>query len=111
MSRRLQSLIVLLGATAALCVSAVATAHQPVASAAARCGVGSGQGYGYAYVTSLIVHGTSCSTGKTIVKHHGKISGWSCTKKRLVTSPVQYLERERCTSGSRRVQWVYTENT
>jgi hypothetical protein len=60
---------------------------------------------------NLTVKGTSCSTGTTLVKHHGGLTGWTCTKKRLMTSPVMSAEREMCTSRSRRVQWRYVENT
>jgi hypothetical protein len=101
----------LVSASAALFGGAAAIAHQPVAHAAASCGVGSGLGYGYTYLTSLTVRGTSCSTGRHVVKHHGKVSGWHCTKKRLATNPTQYQERETCTKGSRRVKWTYSQNT
>jgi len=101
----------LLGASAALCGGGVALAHEPVARIAANCSVGSGRGDGYTYVTSLSVRHASCSAGKSLVKHHGSVRGWRCTKKRLATSPVQYQERETCTHGSRSVVWGYTQNT
>ena len=104
-------MIVPLSASAALLGAAVALAHQPVARTAASCGVGLGHGYGYTYLTSLKVYGTSCSTGRIVVKHHGRVSGWHCVKKRLDTSPVQYDERETCTSGARRVVWTYIQDT
>jgi hypothetical protein len=109
MSRWVRSMTVLVGASAALFGGAVATAHQPVAHAAGHCSVGSGRGYGYTYLEVLTVQGTSCSTGKSIAKAHGR--GWSCTKKRLSTSSVQYVEKESCSSGSRRAQWTYSQNT
>jgi hypothetical protein len=109
MSRRFRSLLVALTATAGLLAAATA-AGQPVAHTAGGCGVGSGRGYGYTYLTSLSVHRTSCSTGKKVVRHHGHLGGWHCSKTRLATSPVQYDERESCKSGGRRVVWTYTQN-
>jgi hypothetical protein len=90
---------------------AVAVAHEPAARAAASCGVGKGRGLGYTYVTSITVRATNCVTGKNVVKHHGHVSGWRCTTKRLATSLTQYEARETCTSGSRRVVWNYSQNT
>jgi hypothetical protein len=111
MSRWVRSMTVLVSASAALFGAAAATARQPLARAAAGCNVGTGRGYGYTYLTTLTVHGTNCATGKSVVKKHGHVSGWSCSKKRLATGPVQYQERETCTSGSRRVVWTYSQNT
>jgi len=111
MPRGFRSMIVVLSSSVALCAATVALAHSPIAQTAGSCGVGSGHGFGYTYLTSLSVHGTGCSTGKSVAKHHGKVRGWSCRKKRLATSPVQYQERETCTNGGRSVQWYYTENT
>jgi hypothetical protein len=111
MPRALGSMIALLSASAMLAGSAVAVAHQPVARTAGSCSVGTGHGFGYTYLVTLSVRGTNCATGKSVAKRHGRVSGWSCGKKRLQTSPVQYDDRETCTSGSRRVQWTFTQNT
>jgi uncharacterized membrane protein len=109
MSRWVRSIAVLAGASAALLGTTAAVAHQSVARTATTCGVGNGKGYGYTYLTTLAVHGTSCGAGKSVVKSRGK--GWKCAKKRLNTSPVQYEERQSCTSGSRSVVWTYSQNT
>jgi hypothetical protein len=111
MSRALRSMIVLLTATAALFASAVAIAREPVARSAGSCTFGAGYPYGYTYAISLSVKNTTCATGRNVVKHHGKVSGWRCAKKRLQTSSIQYTDRETCTSGTRRVQWVFSQNT
>jgi hypothetical protein len=91
---------------------ALAAARPSVRAHVARgCSVGSGHGYGYSYLTSLRVSHTSCATGRVIARHHGRVRGWSCTRRRLDSSPVQYDERVSCRSGRRQVVWTYTENT
>ena len=97
--------------TAALAALPALDASAREARAAGSCSVGSGHGYGYSYLTSLNVSGTSCSTGRSVAKHHGRVSGWSCRSKRLDSSPVQYDERVTCRSGKRQVVWTYTQNT
>jgi hypothetical protein len=89
---------------------AILTATSP-ADAATKCGVGSGEGYGYTYLTSLTVTRTTCTTGKSVVRHRGGVAGWHCSNKVLDRSPVQYDARMTCTSGSRRVVFGYTQNT
>ena len=93
-----------------LATAALAPARVPIARAAGGCAVGRGQGFGYTYLTSLSVKGIGCSAGRTVVKHRGG-RGWTCSKKRLDTSPVQFDERETCKSGSRQVLWTYTQDT
>ena len=100
----------LTAAIAILAMAALAPASTPTAQAASGCGVGRGQGFGYTYLTSLSVKRIGCSAGRTVVKHRGG-RGWTCSKKRLDTSPVQFDERETCKSGSRQVLWTYTQDT
>jgi hypothetical protein len=102
--------IVLATAIVILATAALASANPPSAHSASGCGVGRGQGFGYTYLTSLSVKGIGCSAGRTVVKHRGG-RGWTCSKRRLDTSPVQYDERETCKSGSRQVLWTYTQDT
>lgn len=104
------TLLGVLGA-ASLAVSASAAATPPIATIAAYCGVGSGQGYGYAYLISLSVKRTSCATGKSLVRHKGNLSGWHCSKKIIARSSVQYDARMSCSKGSRRVTYIYAQNT
>jgi hypothetical protein len=93
-----------------LATAAVAPARPAPAHAASGCGVGRGQGFGYTYLTSLSVKGIGCASGRSVVKHRGG-RGWKCAKQRLASSPVQYDERETCKSGSRQVQWTFTQDT
>jgi hypothetical protein len=102
--------IVLATSVVVLATAAVAPASPPSARAASGCAVGRGQGFGYTYLTSLSVKGIGCASGRSVVKHRGG-RGWRCAKQRLATSPVQYDERETCRSGSRQVQWTYTQDT
>ena len=96
---------------AAIATGGAAAASGPVAHAASGfCGMGNTRGYGYSYLTSLWVSNVSCSTGRTVAKDHGHVSGWSCKKTTLDSSPVQYDARVSCTKGSGRVHYTYTEN-
>lgn len=111
MTNKFKKLILILLSAGVLLTASGALAQPPRARAAASCGVGSGHGYGYTYLTSLKVTRTSCSTGKRVVKRHGHVRGWRCSKKRLATSPVQYDDRETCSQSRRRVVWTFTQNT
>ena len=82
MSRRFSSLVGALTVALLLAAVASAAAQSQTAHATRGCAVGAGTGYGYSYLTSLTVHRTSCATGRTVVKHHGHLRGWRCTKKR-----------------------------
>jgi hypothetical protein len=106
-----------LGTSAALAASGLvaaalaASGGAAVAHAAKTCSIGSGRQFGYTYVTSLTASGASCSTATKLVKAHGRKAGWSCSVKRLATSPIQYQARETCVSGSRKVVWGFSQNT
>ncbi|MGO9753380.1 MAG: hypothetical protein ACLP8S_15930 [Solirubrobacteraceae bacterium] len=91
--------------------SAFASPRTDTARIAAACSVGSGRGYGYTYLDKLAVKNTSCATGKNVARHKGRLSGWRCSKKVLDRSPVQYDAQMSCSSGGRRVNYTYTQNT
>jgi hypothetical protein len=110
MSRGFRWTFVLVISIAALSAGS-AVARSQVAHVAGGCSVGNGLGYGYTYLTSLTAHNTGCSTARHVAKKHGHVGGWSCSKHRLSTSPVQYQDRETCKSGSRKVVWTFTQNT
>jgi len=111
MSLKTTSLAVLGAASLALCASAAAAASPPTATIAGTCGVGSGEGYGYTYVYPFSVTRTSCSTGKSLVRHKTKLHGWHCSKKVLLQSPLQYIARMSCSKGRARVTYKYSQNT
>ncbi|MGH2888583.1 MAG: hypothetical protein ACRDNJ_03045 [Solirubrobacteraceae bacterium] len=66
--------------------------------------------HGYSYLYRLSVSRTSCSAGTKLAARHGHERGWRCHKTRLATSPVQYMDRETCTSGRRKVSWEFSHN-
>jgi hypothetical protein len=96
---------------ATLAFAAAAAASPQTARIAGACSVGTGEGYGYTYLTSLTVKNTTCTIGKTLVRHKGHLAGWHCSKKTLQSSPTQYVARESCSSGAKRVTYIYTQNT
>ena len=104
-----------LGISAALAAApgAGARAHAaPLAQAAGSCHIASsGHGYGYSYLTWLWVYRTNCATGTHVAKRHGHVRGWSCHRRVLDRSPVQYDAKVTCKSGRREVAWTYTQNT
>jgi len=102
---------VLGAAILALSASAFASRQTQTARIASACSVGSGEGYGYTYLTELLVKRTSCSTGKSLVRHKGKLHGWHCNKKVLQRDSIQYDARMSCKRGGRRVTYIYTQNT
>jgi hypothetical protein len=109
MSRRIHFLASL--AALLLASPAPAATARPAAHSAGSCSVGDGKGYGYTYLTALSVSGTSCASGRGVVRSHGRARGWRCARKLLDRSSVQYDARWTCTSGSRRVVWTFAENT
>jgi hypothetical protein len=123
---RTSALLALLPLAVATAGGAVASAG-PQAHAAKSCHLSSSEqrnGLGASYVTSLSVSGTSCSTGKSVVRAyhacrraHGwkgkcghKVNGYSCSRKIQASSSVQYDAKVTCKNGSRRVVHTYTQN-
>ena len=118
---RLPAALTLVAALAA--ASALPAAAEPVAQAAKSCGVGDGRGYGTSYVTSLSVSGTSCRSGRKVVKafhacrpgKKGKctrrVLGYSCSEKRFNKLSTTYDSKVSCKKGSRSVKHTYTQLT
>jgi len=76
------------------------------------------------YNLSLKVRGTSCATGKRVMKafHACRsargyrctkkvLRSWSCTGKRTTSIPTEFDGSVTCTNGSRRVDSTYQQNT
>lgn len=77
---------------------------------------------GATYVTSVSAKGTSCRKAKRVVKaYHScrgskttcskKVKGYSCSQKKLATSPIQYEARVTCSDGGKKVTHTYSQNT
>ena len=111
MRSRLGARVALSAVILAIAAAAGGSAQAATAHAARSCGVGNGEGYGYTYLLSLSVRNTNCSTGKSVVRHHGHLRGWRCSRKVLDRSPTQYDAKMSCSSGRRRVYYTYTQNT
>lgn len=111
MSRGIRSSILIVASLAVLAIAvSVASASAPVARMARGCGVGHGKGYGYSYLTKLTVNNTRCSTGYYVAHHHGNLKGWHCKRQTTASSPDQYDAQVTCTSGKRRVFWMFVQN-
>jgi hypothetical protein len=127
------SRVVRTSALLALAVLALATAGtaaaagSPQAHAAKSCTLSSYEQrhLGASYVTSLSVKGTTCASGKSLVRAfnacrhssggargHCKrtVSGYKCSESRSGIK-VQYDSRTACVNGSRKVNFTYTQNT
>ena len=109
-------LIAALGVAAAVLMAAAAPAE-----AAKTCDVGSGRGYGTTKVTYLKVSGTSCRSGRKLVRafhacrpgKKGKcgkhLLAWSCTESRYRQRKHSYRSRVVCAQGGKRVRHNYTQ--
>ena len=112
-------------AAAGCLAGAPATAAAAPAHAARACSAPDYPGNGY--FTSLRVSNTSCTTGRTVArahyrcrrKHgirghcHHRVLHFRCRERRPASAriPTQYSARVTCTRGSRRVVFVYQQNT
>ncbi len=99
----------------------------PIARMASGCSIPhKGEHLGPTYLTSLSVTGTSCSTGLIVVreyhncqlKHGGvkakctaKVNGFSCQEKRGPSIPTEFYSTVSCQSGTRRVNYKYSQFT
>lgn len=97
----------------------------PASASASSCKLGSGQGLGPSYVTSLTVSGTSCTSGKRLVRAYYRcrkaaggvkgrctkpVLGYRCRESRHGIA-IQFDARVTCTAGKRKVVHTYTQNT
>jgi hypothetical protein len=106
------------------------TASSPAASTATAAGACSiphkGEHLGPTYLTSLSVSGTSCTTGLTVVRGYhncqlkrggvkgkctSRVDGFLCSEKRGPSIPTEYFSSVSCRSGSKRVNYKYSQFT
>jgi hypothetical protein len=102
-----------------------AAAGSPQVHAARSCNIsGQERSLGASYVTSLSVSGTSCKSGKSVVRAyqacrraHGwkgkcghRVNGYGCKRRILDSSSVQYDAKVTCSRSGKRVVHTYTQN-
>lgn len=113
---------------AAIAVLAAAPGGPAAAASLKRCSIkGEEQKLGATYVTSLKVAGVSCATGERVVKAFQRcrrakgvkgrctspVLKYGCSEKRPAdeTIPTQFTGHVTCRRASRRVAFVYQQNT
>jgi hypothetical protein len=118
---RLLSLLALLAACAAA-LTPTAAASGPDATAAKGCSVGDSRSYGTTYVLKISVSGTSCRSGKSLIRaFHGcrpgksgrcsRVRRYSCSESRFDRISTQYSSRVTCRRGDRVVKHTYQQFT
>ena len=99
-------------AAVALAAPPAAPARQVRAQAAGACSLTQREyrSSGYSYLTYLWVYRTSCATGLSLAKHHGRVSGWRCRNKVIDKSSFVTDAQMTCTGGGREVVWKYEQD-
>src|SRR3954447_14981181 len=119
--------LVLVFSILALAFAGAATASGPTANAAKSCHLTIAQQRhsGATYLVQLSVSGVSCSTGLKVEKawqacrkntagHRTckkRVLGYKSTQKILGSSKVEYDAKVTATSGSKKIAFVYQQNT
>jgi hypothetical protein len=117
---RLLCLLALLAA--AVMLAPTASAASPAATAAKGCSVGDSRSYGTTYVLKISVSGTSCRSGKRLIRafHEcrpgksgrcSRVSRHSCSESRFDRISTQYSSRVTCRRGDRVVKHTYQQFT
>jgi hypothetical protein len=115
-------LTVLAAIAAVAALAPAASAAGPDATASKGCDIGTGRGYGTTYVTSISVRGTSCRSGKRLIRSFhgcrpgksgrcGRVRGYSCSERRFDKIRTQYSSRVTCRDGGKVVKHTYQQNT
>jgi hypothetical protein len=118
---RLLCLAALLAACAAALTS-TASAASPDATAAKGCSVGDSRSYGTTYVLKISVSGTSCRSGKRLIRafHEcrpgksgrcSRVKRYDCSESRFDRISTQYSSRVTCKRGDRVVKHTYQQFT
>jgi hypothetical protein len=114
-------LLALLAACAAL-LAPTASASGPDATAAKGCSVGDSRSYGTTYVLKISVSGTSCRSGKRLIRAFhacrpgksgrcARVRRYRCSESRFDRISTQYSSRVTCTRGGRTVKHTYQQFT
>jgi hypothetical protein len=117
---RLPAVLVALAACAAL--APAASADAPDATASKGCSVGDSRSYGTTYVLKISVRGTSCRSGKSLIRAFhdcrpgksgrcSRVRRYSCSESRFDRISTQYSSRVTCRRGDRVVKHTYQQFT
>ena len=117
---RLPAVLVALAACAAF--APPASADAPGATASKGCSVGDSRSYGTSYVLKISVRGTSCRSGKRLIRafhdcRPGKsgrcdrVKRYNCSESRFDRISTQYSSRVTCRRGDRVVKHTYQQFT
>lgn len=112
MSRVIRPLTVLAAMTVLLAIAPVASAKS--------CDIGNERSYGTTYVTKISVSGTSCRSGRRVIRAFhacrpgakGKCAGtkgYSCSERRFNKGPTSFDSNVTCRKGGRTVKHTYTQ--
>jgi hypothetical protein len=108
-------------ACAALALTLAVLAPGAGAHAAAKgCSVGDSRSYGTTYVLTINVSGTSCRSGRKVIRAYhacrpgksGKcpsVKGYSCSERRFNKSKTSYDSKVTCRKGDKVVKHTYTQ--
>jgi hypothetical protein len=118
---RVLCLVALLAASAVM-LTPTASASSTPATAAKGCSVGDSRGYGTTYVLKISVRGTSCRSGKRLIRAFhgcrpgksgrcGRVRGYNCSESRFDRISTQYSSRVTCRKGGNRVKHTYQQFT
>jgi hypothetical protein len=107
---------------ATVAFAASASAGGPTARAAANCkDINPGDGY----IVQIKTKGVGCTTGRKVAKKHRscrlahgkrgkctkKVLGFSCKEGKRNSISTQFTAKVSCKNGSKRVSFVYQQNT
>lgn len=109
-------------AACAVVLAPAASAASPSATAAKGCGVGDERSYGTSYVLKISVRGTSCRSGKRLIRAFhdcrpgksgrcSRVRRYSCSERRFDRISTQYSSRVTCKRGDRVVKHTYQQFT
>jgi hypothetical protein len=100
----------------ALALPLTGASAAPTATASKGCGYS--RSLGFTYVNKITAKGTTCGKAKKLIKaYHGAgagdrtVNGYKCSDKVVAESPVQYDATASCKKGTKKVSFIYTQNT
>jgi hypothetical protein len=119
---RLRLPAVLAAFAACATLAPAVSADAPDAKASKSCGVGDSRSYGTTYVLKISVSGTSCRSGKRLIRAFhdcrpgksgrcARVKRYDCSESRFDKISTQYSSRVTCRRGDRVVKHTYQQFT